>query len=130
MALSIASGNNQGQAYSEATGYDGDYASQQATQYLQSRPEIRALVDEIRAYDASLITDDLLRGATLKEMLHAEHSRDRQSAARTLMQTRGMLRDVIEHTTHEMSDTEYLDRLEREFGKEARDRAAEELGLA
>lgn len=96
---------------------------------MEQNPAVQELIARIRQYSTDLITDDFLRQAILQEALHAEHSRDRREALKLLMQTRGMLRDVVEHRDSPVSDEEYLERIGKEFGKEARQRAAEGLGL-
>ena len=128
-ALSRAKGETKADAYRQAKDYDGKHAGQNGHK-VEARPEIQALIDQVKEYSVDMITDDYLRQILLREATEAEHSRDRISATEKLMKSRGMLKDVVEQTNLEkLSDEEYLDKIERQFGSEARQRAAQELGM-
>ena len=60
-------------------------------------------------------------------MLTADAPRDRINAAVNLGKTEGMFKDVIETRDITRPEGDFLDEVEREFGKEARENAERKL---
>lgn len=127
-ALHLATTGNQSEA-AKAAGYGGEHVRQQGHK-MSKDPRIQALVESVQQYSTDIITDDFIKQGLLKEAMEADNSRDRREALHLIAKTRGMMRDVVEQTNvTKLTDEEYLDKVEQQLGKEARQRAAEELGI-
>ena len=94
---------------------------------LALRPEIQALVDTVREFQAEAMDADTIRAAVAKEALTAEASRDRLNALTLLGKDKGMFKDGIDLTVRR-PDNNLLDDIEGQFGQEAREKAERELG--
>lgn len=126
-ALHLATTGNQAEAAREA-GLGKPENARQNGHKMISDPKIQDLVDEIQKYQTVEITEDFIKKGLIKEALEAAASRDRQNALIALGKTKGikMFTDVVEQVTR--TNAEILEDIEKEFGKEAADKAKGELG--
>ena len=98
---------------------------------MANRPEIQAKIEALREKIGDINKIDieaLVKNTLVDQTMNASSDRDKQNAAHLLGKTKGMFRDVVDTTTH-TPDDELLDRIEKEFGLEARKKAEAELGL-
>ena len=126
-ALNYVKSGNKTESARQA-GYSNNSAYQRGHE-MSLDPDIQLLVDELKKYQASVITEDFIKAGLLKEALTADQSRDRREALHLLAKNKGMMKDVVEQTTITKDDATLLDEIEKRFGREARDKAAIELGL-
>lgn len=125
-ALHRATGKNKSEA-ARLAGYAESHARQQGYNLSQD-PKIIEMVDALQQYQSSLVTEDLIQGGLLKEALTADNSRDRKGAWDSLAKTKGMFKDVSEVTHQDKTDIDLLQKIEDQFGKEARKEAEFKLG--
>ena len=126
-ALHYVTSGNKAESARQA-GYS-DVTARQRGHELSLDPDIQLLVDGLKKYQSSVITEDFIKAGLLKEALTADQSRDRREALHLLAKNKGMMKDVVEQTTITKDDETLLDEIEKRFGNEARDKAAIELGL-
>ena len=93
---------------------------------MAMRPEIQSLVEAIKDYSTTILSDEFVKAGLLKEALTAKDSRDRREALHLLGKTSGMFKDTVE-TISKVSDEELIDSIKREFGEDAAKKAKEEL---
>lgn len=125
-ALAVVSGENRADAARKAGVPDGS-ASQRGYE-MGNDPEIQRLIDEVSKFKTDQIDDNWIKSGLLKEAVQADTSRDRREALHLLGKTKGLFKDVIEQTTHDVTDDELIERIRSEFGNEAADKAIIELG--
>lgn len=94
--------------------------------------DVKTLLEELESIDMDMseVTEDTIKKGILKEAVGADASRDRLNAWQMLGKTKGMFVDVQENRNPErdLDDKKLLDEIEQEFGKEARNKAAIDLG--
>lgn len=100
----------------------------QRGQEMAKDPEIAKLVDEIMKYSTIEITEDFIKSGLMKEAVTADSSRDRREALHLLGKTKTMFKDGIDATVRPDTNADLISRIEKEFGKEAADKARLELG--
>ena len=125
-ALELVSTGNKSSA-ARAAGASEVRAAQTGYE-MSNDPEIQRLVDEIRRYSTSIITDDFIKAGLLREALGADNSRDRREALHLLGKHKRLFADVIEQTNTDRTDQEIVDAIRSEFGDAAADKAITELG--
>ena len=91
-------------------------------------PNIAVLVQEVMKYSTIEITEDFIKSGLMKEAVTADNSRDRREALHLLGKTKTMFKDGIDATVRPETNAELIQRIEREFGQEAADKARLELG--
>lgn len=107
-------------------GRQAGYAQPNASR-LSKEPEIVAALHALEQYAPEGLSEDQIRQGIAKEALFADTSRDRLTALQLAAKTKGMLRDVVEETRINRTQDEFLDEIEKTFGKEARIKAESEL---
>ena len=100
----------------------------QRGQEMAKDPEIAALVQEVMKYSAIEVTEDFIKSGLMKEAVTADNSRDRREALHLLGKTKTMFKDGIDATVRPETNADLISRIEKEFGKEAADKARLELG--
>ena len=105
-----------------------DYPAKFGYRLMASNSEVRKRIDELKnaAFSVEDLTPEFLLKAMADEAANAEHSRDKQSALKTLMQCQGMLVNKSEDITHK--DANLLDSLTELFGPEIATEAARRMG--
>ncbi len=95
---------------------------------MNQKPEIQQAIAELREKIGDGIDVKQLVTDTLTNVAMNGADRDKVNAAVHLGKTQAMFTDVVETTKKDYDDQKLLDEIEEKFGKEARDKAAEELG--
>lgn len=128
-ALELVRTGNQSAA-ARAAGASEQRAAQTGREMAHD-PKIQQLVDEINQYQNVQLTEEFVTNALLKEAVKADAPRDRINALQLLGKTRKlkMFTENIEQTNVDKSDEEFIAQVERMFGKEAADKAREDMGL-
>ena len=103
-------------------------ATRYASRLMATNDKVRARIDQLKnaAFSVDDLTPEFLLKAMADEAANAEHSRDKQSALKTLMQCQGMLVNKSEDITHK--DANLLDSLTELFGTEIATEAARRMG--
>ena len=94
---------------------------------MSNDPAIQRAIEEAEKYAQIPLTEDFIKHSLMKEAVTAASSRDRQSALGLLGKTKGMFRDVLDTHTHQSND-DFLEMIEKEWGKDWRDKMESELG--
>lgn len=105
-------------------------AGQRANE-MKKKPEVQKAIDELKEKVGSvddIDVKDFVKTTLFNEAVNADNSRDKREAAHLLGKTEGMFRDVVEKKDNEDTSS-LLDRIEKQLGKEARDKAAVGLGM-
>jgi len=121
-------GNQTKAALNIGAGKDRRNAQVRGSQ-MANDPKVKALIDELQAeaLDISSVTPEIVVKALLREARDADHSRDRREAWHLVGKHLGMFKDVIETKDITRPEGDFLDEVEREFGKEARENAERKL---
>ena len=114
-----------------AVGQAGSYptaASEYGSRLMSTNTKVKQRIEDLKnaAFSVDDLTPEFLLKAMADEAANAEHSRDKQSALKTLMQCQGMLVNKSEDITHK--DANILDSLTELFGSEVATEAARRLG--
>ena len=102
-ALHLATDPSNAAAAARKAGVPESYARQEAYK-MANDPNIQRLIDEVSKCKTDQIDDAWIKSGLLKEAVLADTSRDRREALHLLGKTKGLFKDVIEQTTHEVSD--------------------------
>lgn len=110
-----------------------DHSARQRAYELNQRPAvqqaIQALKEKIGSMD-KIDVEELVNHSLVDILTNEEtHARDKLNAAQLLGKTKAMFTDKVEQTTKDMTDEELLNEIEKVYGKEARNKAAKDLGL-
>ncbi len=122
--------SNASQAARDA-GFPETSAGQRASE-MQKKPEVQqaiaALKEKVGDPDDVDITEFVK--TSLLDMASSDEvaDRDKLNAIQMLGKTQAMFTDKVEQTTKDMSDEELLEEIEKTYGKEARNKAAKDLG--
>jgi len=112
-----------------AAGYEGNRADQRGYE-LANDSQVQILMEKLKKEigDTNNINiKELVTQTLVNEVLTADAPRDRINAAVNLGKTEGMFKDVIETRDITRPEGDFLDEVEREFGKEARENAERKL---
>lgn len=128
--LNIVKGDNKSEAARNA-GYPETSAGQRGSEMSQ-KPEIQQAIQALKDKVGNVADIDVkeLVNTTLINMAmdNTTADRDKLQAVQLLGKTQKMFVDVQETTSKDIDDADLLDEIEISFGKEARDKAAVELG--
>lgn len=125
-ALNLVKTGNKSEA-ARASGSSARAAGQRGYE-MANDPEIAALVREIMKYSSIEVTEDFIKSGLMKEAVTADNSRDRREALHLLGKTKTMFKDGVDATVRPETNADLITRIEKEFGKEAADKARLELG--
>jgi len=107
-------------------------SAKQRGYFMANEEDVQALLEELESIDLDMdnVTEETIKKGILREALTATNSRDIREAWHLLGKNKGMFRDVHENIDKtQLSDDDLLDNIEKSFGKEARDKAEQGLGL-
>lgn len=110
-------------------GYEGKRADQRGYE-LANDSQVQLLMDKLKREigDTNNIDiKELVTQTLVNEVLTADAPRDRINAAVNLGKTEGMFKDVIETKDITRPEGDFLDEVEKEFGKEARENVERKL---